>query len=865
MKVRIPPRLDDRSFEQLRTEAIARLQAACPAWTDLSASDPGIALVEVFAYLTEVMLYRLNRVPEKLYNAFLRLLGTTQEPPAAATVQLQFSRSGPGSGEIAIPQGTRVTAAGGMSFTTAAPALLRAPSISVLAYHGEEVESELVGKGTGVAGLEVSVRRPPIVAPMGDALELIVGVEATSAEIPDGARAIEVAGKTFRVWDEVGSFSAGDPNACVYVADRLRGVIRFPPALRVHDDGGTLTAEGTRLGAVPAPGREIRVSYRTGGGASGNVAPGTLTTLQDRIAGLNVTNPVAASGGRDAESLDNAMQRGPIEFHRLHRAVTARDYEGVARQAGGVARARALTKSEFWSYAAPGVVQVLLVPPPGAGAPGGAVSIERLRQWQTDAELTKVQTALAQVRPVGVTVEVTWTLYKQAHVKLRVVTARQEDRVSVHARVLERLHRLINPLPATPLEEGWAYGGALRRYEVEGAVRAEPGVLYVSNIELIPDHMPDGAVAALSIDAFQRQTWYAGSGGTVYRTINAGNGWELSTVFPDQTVRAVRASPRQAGLVVAVTADATKGSHVHFSVDCGDTWTPIAATEFVINDVAWSERGGVPLLFLATDSGLYELLADGASAPVQLEVDRVATAFYAVSTAEARGIAFVAVAATGQAGVFLSRVGGATKSFTRIDPSDKAWDLRVLAVQTDNVRSFLWAGKTIYGDEGGGCVRYELLPDEPRDGWQDFGKEWKGGSCHAIGFTRSGVVVAGSHSRGVLSLDTGPDAAWELPPLDSGLPITADPTVGRLVVPVQALLVDASTKVAANDCIAVGTEKGIYRSAGPQAAYESVSDRSRFSPELRERVTLPPTWLFVSGAHEVEVVSEDQAGSDADH
>lgn len=865
MRVRIPPRLDDRSFEQLRTEAITRLQAACPAWTDLSASDPGIALVEVFAYLTEVMLYRVNRVPEKLYNAFLRLIGTKQQPPAAATVQLEFSRSGPGSAEIAIPQGTRVTAAGGVTFTTAAPALLRGDPVSVLAYHGEEIEAELVGKGSNVPGLEVSVSRAPIVAPMGDALELIVGVEATRAEIPDGARAIDVAGKTFRVWDEVGTFTRDDKDACVYVVDRLRGAIQFPPSLRISDKDGTLTADGQRLGAVPPAGREIRVSYRTGGGATGNVGPGTLTTLQDRIPGVKVTNPGAASGGREAESLENAMLRGPIEFHRLDRAVTARDYEVVARQAGGVARARALTKSEFWSYAAPGVVQVLLVPPPGSAAPGGAVSIERLAQWQTDAELTKVQAALAQVSPIGMTVEVAWTMYKQAHVKLRVVTARQEDVVSVRKRVLDRLNQLINPLPATALEEGWPYGGALRRYEVEGAVRAEPGVLYVSNIELIPDRLPDGAVGALSIDAFQRQTWYAGAGGAVFRTINAGNGWELLMVFPDQTVRAVRPSPRHAGLVVAVTADKAKGSHLYLSTDCGDSWTPIAVTEFVISDVAWSERGGVPLLFLATDSGLYELLADGTSAPVQLEVDTKAKAFYAVVTAEARGIAFVAVAATGQAGVFLSRVGGATKTFARIDPADKAWDLRVLAVQTDNVRSFLWAGKTVYGDEGGGCVRYELLPDEPRDGWQEFGKEWKGGSCHAIGFTRTGVVVAGSHSRGVLWLDTGPDAAWELPPLDSGLPITADPAVGRLVAPVQSLLVDSSTPTAANDCIAVGTEKGIYRSPSPQAAYESVSDRTRFSPELRERVTLPPTWLFVSGAHEVEVVSEDQAGSDAGH
>jgi hypothetical protein len=875
VKVRIPPRLDDRSFEQLRAEAVKRLQVACPGWTDLSASDPGIALVEAFAYLTEVMLYRLNRVPEKQYNAFLRLIGATQQAPAAATAMLRFSRSAPGTGEITIPQGTRVSAAGSLTFATTAPAVLRAgqDAVDALAFHGEQVEGEVAGRGTGAPGQEVTVRRPPIVARMSDGLELIVAVEADREEIPSGARAIEYDGKTFRVWEEVGSFGRGDPNACVYTADRLRGTIRFPPAVQIGDERGVLAPQGAALGAVPGIGREIRATYRVGGGAAGNVAAGTLTALQDRIAGLKVTNPEPASGGRDVESLDNAMLRGPIDFHRLHRAVTARDFEAVASQAGGVARAKALTKSEYWAYAPPGVVEILLVPAPGAGA-AGPVSLERLQQWATEAERGKVQAALDVVRPLGTTCEVHWTRYKPVHVKLRAVTARQEDRASVQSRVVARLNQLVNPLPPTPLQEGWAYGGALRRYEVEGAVRAEPGVLYVSGVDLVPERLPDGAVATLAVDAFQQRTWYAGEGAALFRSLNAGDGWELLTEFKDETLKVVRANPLQAGLLVAVTVDQKHKSRVYLSADCGEAWRLIATTEFEVNDAAWSRRQGEPLLFLATDSGLYELLADGSSAPVQIEVSKKTKGFYAVVTTEFRGMAIVAASATEQAGVFLSRGAGATKSFARIDVAAKDWDVRVLAVQSDGVRSYLWAGLTIPGlDEsaqGGGCVRYELLPDEPREGWQEFSGGWKGGSCRALAFTRAGVALAGTYWRGVLALEPGPNAAWQVPRLDAGLPLrdndTAEPTAGRLLQAVNALAVDASTPAAANDRIAVATIRGVYRGVGPQDFYEAVSDRSRFGPELRECVTLPPTWLFVSGVHEVEVLSEDQAaGADAGH
>ena len=90
----IPPRLDDRAFDDLRAELIRRIPIHAPEWTDHNASDPGIALLELFAALGDNLLYRLNRVPEAARLEFLRLLAIAPEParPAAAMVRLEAKR-----------------------------------------------------------------------------------------------------------------------------------------------------------------------------------------------------------------------------------------------------------------------------------------------------------------------------------------------------------------------------------------------------------------------------------------------------------------------------------------------------------------------------------------------------------------------------------------------------------------------------------------------------------------------------------------------------------------------------------------------------------------------------------------------------
>ena len=78
------PKLDDRTFDELRQEAIEKIPALCPSWTDFNPSDPGITLLELMAWMCETVLYRLNRVPDKNYIKFLELMGIRLSAPRPA-------------------------------------------------------------------------------------------------------------------------------------------------------------------------------------------------------------------------------------------------------------------------------------------------------------------------------------------------------------------------------------------------------------------------------------------------------------------------------------------------------------------------------------------------------------------------------------------------------------------------------------------------------------------------------------------------------------------------------------------------------------------------------------------------------------
>ncbi len=101
--------LDDRSFEDLVTELRRRIPAYTPEWTDFNESDPGIALIELFAWLADILIYRINQIPDKAYVAFLELLGIQLGLPAPAQAYLTFTlTSSDLPFAVVIPGGTQV-------------------------------------------------------------------------------------------------------------------------------------------------------------------------------------------------------------------------------------------------------------------------------------------------------------------------------------------------------------------------------------------------------------------------------------------------------------------------------------------------------------------------------------------------------------------------------------------------------------------------------------------------------------------------------------------------------------------------------------------------------------------------------------
>lgn len=874
------PKLDDRTFDQLMADALRVVQQKGIDWTDLSPGDPGIVLLELFAHLTEVMLYRLNRLPEKAYIEFLRLLGVTIQPPAAAGADLLFSRSRASNNAIVIPRGARVTierpAAGQeppvFITTTEATIPPGENEVTVRAFHCEQIEGELVGLGTALPGQSLRVARPPIIAPTGDPLDLVVAVAANPEEAGDERiPAILHADRSFRIWRKVDHFSeaaasGAEEDPFVYVVDRNSGRITFAPAVSGlrpgSDEASAAEASGDErpemLAEVPAAGREIRVWYRRGGGLAGNVAADRLTLLKDQIPGVRVTNPTRATGGKAAESLDNALLRGPEELHSLRRAVTAQDFERIAINASSrsVARARAFTRADLWAHARPGHVEVLLVP---EVAPDlrDQVTAAVLEAHETPVAQSQIQQALDERRPLGTVCVVNWARYKSVRVRTRVVVQREEDPGAVRERIETRLRQTVTPLPTPYNAAGWRFGQALRASHVYDIALAEPGVRWVDPPRLIVDEVPAGHVRAIAIDHFQARTWYVGSDSILFRSLNNGAGWEPVGRFGGSIV-AVETHPQRAGLVaVAASRPEETGAEIRISADCGETWDPASfTTSFAVYGLAWMMRNGEPVLLLATDVGLYEFVLRPGSAPVQLLVDPQDQdlGFYAVvAHTDLQGVSTVAVAAENVRGVFLSTSGGRSNTFRHISKNIPAnEDLHVLGVQHDGPRAFLWTGAWVTGPgAGNGCYRWELRgAQDPPEGWVPFKQGWAAGSCRGLAFHRS-TVYAASHRLGVLTLDAGREnAAWRPPDINCGLPLR-EREAERLFHPVDAV---AASPSAAEPVVMAGGVAGVYSSSDQGNSYRNSSSR-----EFVERVTLPPTWLFVSGQHEIAVVNEDEA------
>lgn len=212
------------------------------------------------------------------------------------------------------------------------------------------------------------------------------------------------------------------------------------------------------------------------------MARGALSVLRSSVPYVSrVANREGATGGVDGETVQSAMLRGPVELRTQDRAVTAADYELLARRAApSTARIRALAAGPG---AAEGGVRVLVVP--GVTADAG----DRLRFEQMvppDDLLDTIARYLDDRRPIGARLVVEPPFYQGVTVVARVMARRGVPVGQVRERALDALYRYLNPLTGGPDGQGWPFGRPVQAGEAYAVLQRLPGVELVDHVQLFP-------------------------------------------------------------------------------------------------------------------------------------------------------------------------------------------------------------------------------------------------------------------------------------------------------------------------------------------------------------------------------------------
>lgn len=141
------PRLDDRHFQDIVDEAKKRIPYYIKEWTDHNVSDPGVTMIELFAWMTDIILYRLNRVPDRHYIKFMEMLGINLKEPVPARAFVTFWLSAPQETAVSIPAGTEVASTQtetepSIIFTTDEEFIVSPPRLTALFSHRYESNEE---------------------------------------------------------------------------------------------------------------------------------------------------------------------------------------------------------------------------------------------------------------------------------------------------------------------------------------------------------------------------------------------------------------------------------------------------------------------------------------------------------------------------------------------------------------------------------------------------------------------------------------------------------------------------------------------------------------------------------------------------
>jgi uncharacterized phage protein gp47/JayE len=424
-----------RDYASFRQALINLIPAKLPEWTDRSESDFGIVLIELFAYMADILSYYQDRLANEAFLStaqerrsvieHLRLIGYEMAPAAPAAAKLSLIVGNNVKQAVEVRKGDQFATASSkdrksvtFEYTDDKPLvidfdkLILAPNSAtkdngstlvgfkqtdpiIPVREGRTITDEAAGTSDGTPNQRFKLAQPGVLP---DSLKITVEtfpptppwrlrktlVYSPPAFSPDQLAILEQAGRI------------GSTLAFSRTADQ-----DFAIQTDENDVTTVLFGDG-QYGQIPQPGARILASYRVGGGSIGNVGERQITKItnapQLQLLGARVTNMKAASGGAESESIQHAIKFAPTVFASMQRAVTAEDYVAQARLFPGVSKARAVATN--WNTI------TLFIAPSGSGEPPSDVLRNGLLAYFEDKRMVTTLIQIESPSYVHIVIEV---------------------------------------------------------------------------------------------------------------------------------------------------------------------------------------------------------------------------------------------------------------------------------------------------------------------------------------------------------------------------------------------------------------------------------------------------------------------------
>jgi len=581
-----------RDYYSLRDALITRVKDrvntnSTSKWYGNDPADFGVALIEAFSYMGDVVSYYIDRIAnessiftatqrESIYNLAIGL-GYTPSGYKSATCSVRFTRTTSGSAAT-IPAGTQVTGTVTvndttvrLTFTTTEAAVFGSSDtvVTVPGTHGEyvstrpanaasgagDIAGELIGRSDGTAFQSYAFRESQVV---------------------DGTTTVYVkTGDVYGVWNKVEQLIDYSPVDSVY-------------RLNTNANNTVYITFGDGVsGAIPVNHADIKADYLYGGGTIGNIPIGALSYISyvpgdPNISAYNatytVTNTTVGTGGVDPESIDSIKAYAPLATTALNRAVSLSDYISLAQQNTLVGKANAI--STVWSN-----VTVYVAPRRDANStdyyPGKNETNTALTTEWTDLQ-TSVVTSFEDKTQIGVQLTISPPTYSNVSVGITYSKFPQFTAAVVEAYIQEYIEEYYSFLTNS-------FGQIIHPEEIEFLLRYAPGI---NNVKVTTLYRTGEAAIRNSLSATAGEIFVfkpsnlvitALSTVATLHTFSATNSsafsptWTSGNTFGDYTTTV---TPGSANIVVtAVPTDADAKTYINGTAAySGGTSSPVTVT-----------------------------------------------------------------------------------------------------------------------------------------------------------------------------------------------------------------------------------------------------------------------------------------------